>query len=176
LIRFNIFFSRGRKGKKKEILIHMKRMNWFSLLTLTFFTLIGVQTESVAENYPFSNYRWKNRVLIVFAPDTGNPFFRRQISEITSHQAGVAERDMVVIQVIGDHRAEVNGKSDSIFKVAAIRDGYGVNKKQFRTILVGKDGGEKLRSSEFIPMAEIFSTIDAMPMRQSEMRERSVGQ
>jgi len=35
-------------------------------------------------------------------------------------------------------------------------------------VLIGKDGGEKLRSAQPITAERLFATIDAMPMRQSE--------
>ncbi|MBW4517481.1 MAG: DUF4174 domain-containing protein [Timaviella obliquedivisa GSE-PSE-MK23-08B] len=43
---------------------------------------------------------------------------------------------------------------------------------KFTVILVGKDGTEKQRSQTPIDPATIFRTIDAMPMRQQEMRDR----
>jgi len=39
-------------------------------------------------------------------------------------------------------------------------------------ILIGKDGELKLRKELPVELSEIFSVIDAMPMRQREMRER----
>ena len=42
----------------------------------------------------------------------------------------------------------------------------------FAATLVGKDGGEKLSSGEPVAAAEIFSLIDSMPMRRSQMESR----
>ena len=39
-------------------------------------------------------------------------------------------------------------------------------------LLVGKDGGEKLRTTEVPDLAAVFGLIDGMPMRREEMRER----
>jgi hypothetical protein len=39
-------------------------------------------------------------------------------------------------------------------------------------LLIGKDGGVKLRAEEPLPAAEFFALIDTMPMRRREMRER----
>ena len=47
---------------------------------------------------------------------------------------------------------------------------YKVKKEAFVLILIGKDGGEKMRKEQPIQAATLFSTIDAMPMRQAEMR------
>ena len=43
---------------------------------------------------------------------------------------------------------------------------------QFVVVLIGKDGGEKLRRTHRVDLGEIFALIDAMPMRRQEMRER----
>jgi hypothetical protein len=42
---------------------------------------------------------------------------------------------------------------------------------EFEIILIGKDGGVKLRSKTPISLEELFSLIDAMPMRRQEMRD-----
>jgi hypothetical protein len=42
-------------------------------------------------------------------------------------------------------------------------------------ILVGKDGTEKRRNAAPVTARSIFDTIDAMPMRQREMREDDGG-
>jgi hypothetical protein len=47
---------------------------------------------------------------------------------------------------------------------------YEVPDDGFAVVLVGKDGTEKRRDLSPVPVAPIFETIDAMPMRQREMR------
>jgi predicted outer membrane lipoprotein len=49
---------------------------------------------------------------------------------------------------------------------------YKVDASRFAIILVGKDGGEKFRSYKPVACDSIFAIIDAMPMRQAEMRNR----
>jgi hypothetical protein len=41
----------------------------------------------------------------------------------------------------------------------------------FQVLLVGKDGGVKLRRGTPVVAAEITALIDTMPMRQNEMRQ-----
>ncbi|MCB1510262.1 MAG: DUF4174 domain-containing protein [Hyphomicrobiaceae bacterium] len=55
---------------------------------------------------------------------------------------------------------------------AALRQPYGVNAGQFQAVLVGKDGGSKLRSAQPISARRLFGLIDAMRMRQQDMRRR----
>lgn len=42
----------------------------------------------------------------------------------------------------------------------------------FTVILVGRDGGEKYRSTEVTSTKQFFTLIDAMPMRKVEMRKQ----
>jgi hypothetical protein len=56
---------------------------------------------------------------------------------------------------------------------AAVRERFGVARSDFTVILVGKDGGEKLRDSKPLTYARLQATIDAMPMRRQEMKERA---
>ena len=47
---------------------------------------------------------------------------------------------------------------------------FAVTSSGFQLLLLGKDGGVKLRSST-VSLEDIFSLIDTMPMRRSEMRD-----
>ena len=42
----------------------------------------------------------------------------------------------------------------------------------FEVLLIGKDGGVKLRRDKPVAAFEITALIDTMPMRQDEMRRR----
>jgi hypothetical protein len=53
-----------------------------------------------------------------------------------------------------------------------LRDAYADSASGFQVVLVGKDGGVKLRSAEPIAADDFFALIDTMPMRRREMRER----
>ena len=55
---------------------------------------------------------------------------------------------------------------------AALQNTYHIPPDSFSLILIGKDGHEKDRWSEPVDMQEIFSVIDAMPMRRQEIRDR----
>ena len=42
--------------------------------------------------------------------------------------------------------------------------------RSFSVVLIGKDGGEKLRRATPLSPEELFAIVDAMPMRRAEMR------
>ena len=107
--------------------------------------------------------RWHHRILLVFA-QTGDPRLAAQRQLLSGEGAGVADRDLTIVEVVGP---QVRGAADT---APALRDRYAVPGDGFAAILIGKDGGEKLRSGEPIATGRLFATIDAMPMRRSETK------
>jgi hypothetical protein len=66
-----------------------------------------------------------------------------------------------------------SGEALSLGTSADFYQTYGVERDEFVVILIGKDGGEKLRKTgEILPTDLLFATIDAMPMRQREIRDQ----
>ena len=45
-------------------------------------------------------------------------------------------------------------------------------KNGFEIILIGLDGGIKLRQNELLSTRKLFELIDGMPMRQAEIRNK----
>jgi hypothetical protein len=106
------------------------------------------------------------RLVVVFAPARNDANLIRQQALLRQSRAALHERDVHVIEVIGD---SVAGAHDY---AAALRQRYGVASARFGVVLVGRDGGVKLRSAEAVVPRLIERTIDTMPMRQREMAAR----
>lgn len=125
-----------------------------------------------AEEAPLETYRWAKRVLLVFAPHADSALYQRQQQMLLVGEHGLNERDMVVILVL---KGAVSMEEPPTAHVSAVelRDAYGVLPHEFQVVLIGKDGGLKLRREQPISLADLFSLIDTMPMRKQEMRRRS---
>jgi len=94
-------------------------------------------------------------------------------SEITTQQTEVKDRDLVVFEVFEQDYPKMN-KADIDRQTAdSIRDRFSIPPNTFSLILVGKDGGIKLKLHDQISLEEVFELIDSMPMRQSEMRQKN---
>jgi hypothetical protein len=102
-------------------------------------------------------YRWSARPVLVFAPDSDDARYTEQIALLRAAEAGLAERDIVVLT---DTAPDEKGR----LRAALAVDG-------FEVLLVGKDGGVKLRQETPLSVDDLFATIDAMPMRQREMAD-----
>ncbi|MBC7892388.1 MAG: DUF4174 domain-containing protein [Sphingobacteriaceae bacterium] len=126
------------------------------MFTLLFFSsfLIGITQQP---NPPLERYRWKQRVLLVFAPAETAKAFSEQKTIFRQHETGFRERELVVLDLLP------GGKNTE-----ALRRQFGVKPQEFTVILIGKDGGEKLRRPAPVAAKELFDLIDSMPMRQRE--------
>ena len=143
---------------------------WLAAAALACGLVGGLQPSQAAET-GMQRLQWQNRPLVVFAPDRTDARFRRQLAIAERHADGFAERDMVVIAVVGAEPVGVDGKPAKDLANATLRQRYRVPAGAFAAILVGKDGTEKLRRGEAIAAETLFATIDAMPMRRREMRQ-----
>ncbi len=113
-----------------------------------------------------SDFNWKNRVVLVFG-DAGDQKVTRQISLLKRQKGELADRDMVVIQVSGQQAHAVYGEA-AVMDAGSLKKSADVSGNGFHIVLVGKDGGVKLRSEHVVTDVEMFDLIDRMPMRRAE--------
>lgn len=114
-------------------------------------------------------YKWKKRPLVVFAGGAGDASLAAQRAIVAASRGGFVERDMVVVYVVGNVVHSDRG-DESGMSAAGLRARFRVGDGAFQVVLVGKDGGAKLSSAAPLAANTVFGTIDAMPMRQQEMR------
>jgi hypothetical protein len=122
------------------------------------------------EAFDLDNLQWQRRPLVLIAPSGDNPALGEQQRIAEADAAGFAERDMTIVEVVGE-TVRVAGERRRA-DAAALRQRMDADGATFAARLVGKDGGIKLRADEPISADRLFEVIDAMPMRQAEMRDR----
>ncbi len=118
-----------------------------------------------------SLYKWKYRPVLVFATSQDSEALARQRQIVSRNRAGFLDRGIVMIWVVGDRVSADFGPGPGQ-KSVALRGRYGVSRADFRVILVGKDGGTKVSLATPLSAEALFRTIDSMPMRLEEMRQR----
>ena len=100
------------------------------------------------------------RRILLFADKINDTALIQQKQLLDSDKAGCLERDMrIEIYIMG-------GTGKNLLKK------YNITQPQFTFLLIGKDGGIRLRSSKVIPKEQLFALIDAMPMRQDEIKRQ----
>lgn len=117
-------------------------------------------------------FEWKNRLLIIFAPDSRHPYLKQIQSEISTRNDEVEDRDLVIFEVLEKDPSQMNGSPLSQPDADALRERFKIPHNTYALILVGKDGGVKLKRSEPVLIGDIFELIDSMPMRRNEMRQK----
>jgi hypothetical protein len=134
--------------------------------------MVGTMTAAEAAN-PLAAWRWKSRLLLVFAPDDANPDLQAQRRMLASAQAEVAAHDLLPIEIVGNRIEAAGDLQTAATDAGSLRHDYGVPRPRFAVILIGKDGGEKLRQTRPISAESVVSIIDRMPMGSAEFRQRS---
>jgi hypothetical protein len=117
-----------------------------------------------------ATHQWKNRLLLVFSPSDTDNDYRKQVENLQGEVAGLKDRDVKIFHLTDDGSASLDEEEIPKAEVQRLADTYDIDPGGFTVILIGKDGGEKLRQNNPLETEKLFSVIDAMPMRQNEMR------
>ena len=128
----------------------------------------GTAGASAQDANPLLAERWKSRPLVIVAPSATDPTLvkMQDILQTPANQAAFKERQMVLYVVVGD-RARRDDAWLSADQARAIRKAMDVAPDAPATVLlVGMDGGIKMREQGVIDAKTLFGTIDQMPMRQ----------
>ena len=155
-------------------------INKITLITLAIISLslAPVSCPNLSQaSFPMSefnlaSYKWRNRILLVFASSSKDVNFTKQIQLFKQHQQGLNERDLILVTVFSKGSSYSNEQLINLASAEKLRQRFNVNDNDFRVILIGKDGGAKRQDSKVVQAETIFSEIDAMPMRQQEMRQK----
>ncbi|WP_340200324.1 DUF4174 domain-containing protein [Ascidiimonas sp. W6] len=116
-----------------------------------------------------SKHRWNNRLVLLVVQDSSNQLLQRQLEEFEKHKKGLEERKILVYMIAPNgfkKEDESWNYSEALFKK------YNQNKTPFEVILLGLDGGIKARKKEIFYCRDLFAIVDAMPMRQNEIRKQ----
>jgi hypothetical protein len=132
------------------------------------------------DDFRLSEVQWERRVLLLFAPAAQDARYRAQLQRLrAAPDSALAERDLMLVTLPATGTpqrrswdAESQAQPVSAESAARLRERLGVTAGDFAFVLVGKDGTEKRRDRAPVAPEAIFEEIDAMPMRQREMRER----
>ncbi|KIC50793.1 DUF4174 domain-containing protein [Tateyamaria sp. ANG-S1] len=113
----------------------------------------------VTGNIPdLSEFVWEKRPIIVFADSPNDPNFGQQMDFLEDRAGELADRDVIVL-------TDTDPSVDSDLRLK-------FRPRGFMLVLVGKDGTVKLRKPFPWDVREITRSIDKMPIRQREIRER----
>lgn len=99
------------------------------------------------------------RKVLLFYTAAGSQQWKAQLQELEAARKEVSERDIEITSIPNTAQYADEWKKWQIDSSGA-----------FTFLLIGRDGGEKLRSNEIVKTRKLFGLIDAMPMRQREVK------
>lgn len=134
---------------------------------------IGSSRNSLALSLDLSQFQWKNRLLFLFAPSRDHPLFNKLHQSLLFQEAEVADRDLIIFEILESGPSSMNKNDLDPQTAQSLRKKFDTPLGKFTVILVGKDGGVKLKRQAQTQLTDIFALIDSMPMRQEEMRQKS---
>jgi len=148
-------------------------MNKYFLLLIPLLFIIFINCNEDYEMLNVQDFKWKNRVLVIGGDGSK---YKSQLEKINNINSEFIERDLVLILLENDlSKMSYDGLKTSkkldYDSSTNLRRKY--NFKDFKLILIGKDGEEKYNSAEPVEINIIFEIIDEMPMRKREMKERN---
>ncbi len=116
-----------------------------------------------------SDHQWKNRLVLILTESKSLGVYKDQINELLTDRPDLEERKLVIYSVMPDQYKKgitsqewVNSKD--------LYDEYKKAEDEFEVILIGLDGGVKLRQTKLLTNDKLFAIIDGMPMRRAEIR------
>jgi len=110
-----------------------------------------------AADVSLADFQWLKRIVVVLADTPADPRFREQMDLLQARPEELIARDVVLI--FDDDPAaqsEIRRK---------------LRPRGFMLVLIGKDGGIKLRKPFPWDVREITRAIDKWPLRQQEIRD-----
>ena len=102
------------------------------------------------------DFLWVNRPIVVLADSPDDPRFLEQLRLLEERLPDLKERDVVVI-------TDTDPSQQTDLRQA-------LRPRGFMLVLIGKDGGIKLRKPSPWSVREISRVLDKMPMRRQEIR------
>ena len=102
-------------------------------------------------------YRWKNRLIVLVSNASNSAELNQQRQIFELKQSQLEERDIILLNR--------KPKSSELSRFSLDGNFQGV-------LLIGKDGGIKLKKPFIVKPQTIFDLVDSMPMRRAEMRSK----
>lgn len=140
----------------------MKKIEKFILVLCCFFFFMNTTM-----GQDISDFKWKNRVLMLVSDDVDNEILNTQLEILNKSAEAFKERDLILFIITPKNTFTSNKTSVNLKGIAPYQ------KNNFEgVILLGKDGGVKLKEPFTVSSKTILNLIDSMPMRRGEMKSQ----
>ncbi len=137
-------------------------------------SVLGGQAGSRAAD--LSQYRHKNRLLLIFASSPDDSRFVQQAERLRGAEDGLTERDLLRFDVFETGASKRGDTEMAAGEAGLLRRRFQLAKGQFRVLLIDKDGRALSTFKRPAASGELFAAIDATALRRYEARTRKKSQ
>ena len=131
------------------------------------FLMLALLGTSISFGQDLGKHEGKDRVFIIASKKAEE--INRQTKILQKDKDGLKKRKLKIYNVLPIKYSEglenQNWINDQLFYEKVKR-----KKNDFEVILIGLVGGVKLKQTEMISLKKLFTLIDGMPMRRSEIK------
>jgi len=138
----------------------------FISLILYFILMTGTHTIKAQS---LDDYQWKNRILLLVDKSADTNALTSQLAVLNADKKGLAERGLIVFRVTPNAVFSSDGTMTKL-NPQKLYGNFNLEANFKGIVLLGKDGGVKMRDPFEVTRQRIFTLIDGMPMRKSEIR------
>ena len=126
--------------------------------------MIGLKT--ISQN--LEKHQWNDRVVLIFSDDKSSSKLKKQVDLFQKEKVSLEERKLKIYQFAeGDFKY---GFDDSWKKSTIKTKRFNDKEESFKIVLIGLDGGIKLKQNTILTPEKLFIIIDGMPMRKRELK------
>lgn len=141
--------------------------------SIIFFLLFTLSLQAQKAN--LKAYRWQHRLLLLISKDNDAVQYNNQLQQLKEHANEFAERKLLILD-IRKNKYRIITPTKTTFEVSnwitdtSLFEKYALKKEKFSLVLLGLDGGKKLKQTKIITKYKLFAKIDAMPMRRQVLK------
>ncbi|WKK67521.1 DUF4174 domain-containing protein [Lutimonas zeaxanthinifaciens] len=142
-----------------------------------FLILMGCASFVPINGQNLEKHTWKNRILVFKTTDSALQIYQQQVKEFENSEAELKDRKFVLYRITGADFERIDYTKDALTDSGSI-SGTSLEKifnaqEHFEVVLIGLDGGVKLRQTEVLSKEDLYGIVDAMPMRRSELNRKN---
>ncbi|TXD53883.1 MULTISPECIES: DUF4174 domain-containing protein [unclassified Polaribacter] len=116
-------------------------------------------------------HAWKNRVLLIFSKEENAEVLKKQLKILEKDKKGLCERKLEIYRFTPKSFSQ---NFDEVWSVSTyLFDRYGDTANEYQVILIGLDGGVKMKQAVVLDLEKLFAIIDGMPMRRVEVNTKN---
>lgn len=119
-----------------------------------------------------SEYQWENRLVIILTENESSEKLSKQLKIFEKNINGLKDRKLMILHSTPKKQREIFPE-ESGWQDSKLYQEMKESQLTFEIVLIGLDGGVKLRQTEVLETKKLFDLIDSMPMRKAEIQNKN---